>query len=139
MVNILLVEDDMLDIMDMKRTLDRMRILHKTQIARNGEEARTLLSGYRPEDMAAPDMILLDLNMPKMNGFEFLAWIRQQEQWRNVKVFIITTSDEETDREHARVLGTSGYIIKPFKINHPASMDAFNLMIDLMNIRNRTI
>jgi CheY-like chemotaxis protein len=132
-INILLIEDDKLDVMDARRTLDRMGILHKMQVARNGEEALSMLA---EPNASPPDIILLDLNMPKMNGIEFLEFFRKSEQWRNIKVFIITTSEEKVDREKTARLGVSGYIVKPLKFNNPSSIDSFNLMIDLMNIKN---
>jgi CheY-like chemotaxis protein len=132
-VDILLVEDDNLDVIDMQRSLDKMSILHRTQVARNGEEALSILTRNYPNEYT-PDIVLLDINMPKMNGFEFLNVIRQDEHLKDLKVFIITTSDERVDREAARKLGVAGYIVKPLKLNNPASMDSFNLMIDLMNI-----
>jgi CheY-like chemotaxis protein len=85
-INILMVEDDSLDVLDAKRTLDRMNILYKMDVAKNGEEALQLLE--TPE--GKPDIILLDLNMPKMNGLEFLHELRGQGQMRDVKIFIIT-------------------------------------------------
>jgi CheY-like chemotaxis protein len=135
-INILLIEDDIIDVMDAQRTLDRMGILYKMQLARNGEEALAL-----SEDPAAvkPDIILLDLNMPKMNGVELLQAVRTSGVWKDIKVFIITTSDEKEDREKVRNLGVSGYIVKPMKFNNPSSIDSFNLMIDLMNIKNNKL
>jgi CheY-like chemotaxis protein len=70
-----------------------------------------------------------------MNGFEFLAAIRKDDRWKDLKSFMITTSDEKVDRETAKQLGVSGYIIKPLKLNNATSLDAFNLMIDLMNMK----
>jgi CheY-like chemotaxis protein len=134
-VDILLVEDDNLDVIDMQRSLDKMSILHRTQVARNGEEALSILTRNYPNEYT-PDIVLLDINMPKMNGFEFLNVIRQDEHLKDLKVFIITTSDERVDREAARKLGVAGYIVKPLKLNNPASMDSFNLMIDLMNMKS---
>ena len=132
-INILLVEDDKLDVMDMQRTLGKMNILHKTAVARNGEEALEYLNTV---DVAErPDVVLLDINMPKMNGIEFLNYIRNHSTWKDLKVFIVTTSDERIDREATRNLGISGYIVKPLKLNNPSSMDSFNLMIDLMNMK----
>ncbi len=134
-VDILLVEDDNLDVIDMQRSLEKMNILHRTQVARNGEEAISILT--RDEPMGyMPDIILLDINMPKMNGFEFLTAIRQNNNLKDLKVFIITTSDERIDREAARRLGVAGYLVKPLKLNNPTSMDSFNLMIDLMNLKS---
>ena len=132
-INILLVEDDKLDVIDMQRTLTKMNILHKTSIARNGEEAVDYLN--RIDHSERPDVVLLDINMPKMNGNEFLTYIRKRNEWKDLKVFIVTTSDERIDRESTKKLGISGYIVKPLKLNNPSSIDSFNLMIDLMNIK----
>ena len=135
-INILLVEDDTLDVMDAQRTLDRMKMLYKMRVAKNGEEAIEILEGKIDENpMTNPDIILVDINMPKMNGIEFLERIRKDIRWRETKVFMITTSDEKEDRERTRALGISGYIVKPLKFNNPSSIDSFNLMIDLMNIK----
>ena len=136
-VDILLVEDDNLDVIDMQRSLTKMSILHRTQVARNGEEALDILTKSYPEEYS-PDIVLLDINMPKMNGFEFLHAIRNHKDLKDLKVFIITTSDERVDRDAARKLGVAGYIVKPLKLNNPASMDSFNLMIDLMNLKTGT-
>lgn len=136
-INILLVEDDHLDTMDIKRSLDKMKILYKLYPAKNGEEAIKLLSGDGEVQLEQfPDIALIDINMPRMNGLEFLTAIRSKEEWKHLKCFIITTSEEKVDKEAARKLGVSGYIVKPFKINNPASMDSFNLMIDLMNMKD---
>jgi CheY-like chemotaxis protein len=136
-INILLVEDDNLDQMEVKRTLEKKNIVHKLKIARNGEEALKVLQ-ERNSDIfnGKPDIILLDLNMPKMNGFEFLGQIKQHEEWKDIKVFILTTSEEREDKTAAAHLGISGFITKPLKLESPSSIDAFNLMIDLMNMQN---
>ena len=136
-INILMVEDDTLDVMNARRTLDRMSILYKLEVAKNGEEALAYLSETRSLRQK-PDVILLDLNMPKMNGIEFLQNLRRDHEWKETKVFIITTSEEREDRQKVKGLGVSGYIVKPLKFNNPTSIDAFNLMIDLMNIKNKT-
>jgi CheY-like chemotaxis protein len=134
-VNILLIEDDILDAMDLQRTLDRMRILYKMKIAKNGEEGLALLDqADDPLSSERPDLILLDMNMPRMNGIEFLQTLRGREAWKNIKVFVLTTSDENEDEKIMRSLGISGYIIKPLKTSNTGSIDAFNLMIDLMNM-----
>jgi len=133
-VNILLVEDDQLDVIDIKRSLSKLNILFSLNTAKNGEEAVALLN-----DTASggnlPDIALIDINMPKMNGLELLEIIRNKEEWKQLKCFIVTTSDEKIDRVTAEKLGISGYIIKPLKLNSPSSMDSFNLMIDLMNLK----
>lgn len=137
-INILMIEDDSLDVRDAQRTLDKMNVLYKMQVARNGEEALAYLKdGVNNPGYMRPDIVLLDLNMPKMNGAEFLQAIRTSDQFKDLKVFVITTSDEKEDRQKVKDLGVSGYIVKPLKFNNPSSIDSFNLMIDIMNIKNR--
>jgi CheY-like chemotaxis protein len=136
LIEILLVEDDQLDVMDIRRTLDKMKIMYQLHTARNGEEALHLLKNVGTGSLERlPDVALIDINMPKMNGLEFLQAVRSNDEWKGLKCFIITTSDEKVDKDAAKSLGVSGYIIKPFKLNNPSSMDSFNLMIDLMNMR----
>lgn len=135
-INILLVEDDMVDQMEVKRTLDRKNILYRLKIARNGEEALSALTETANEIFTGePDIILLDLNMPKMNGFELLQKLKNSEEWKDIKVFILTTSEEREDKIASLNIGISGFITKPLKLESPSSLDAFNLMIDLMNMR----
>jgi CheY-like chemotaxis protein len=133
---ILLVEDDQLDAMDIKRSLDKLNVYYKLVVAKNGEEAIDILNGVHETKLdALPDIILIDINMPRMNGLEFLHVLRGTPEWKAIKCFMITTSDEKVDREAAKKLGVSGYIVKPFKINNTSSIDSFNLMIDLMNMK----
>jgi CheY-like chemotaxis protein len=136
LVKILLVEDDQLDQMEVQRTLDRKNILYKLKIAINGEDALRILSedGNEPY-YGKPDIILVDLNMPKMNGFEFLDRLKANAELKDIKVFILTTSEEREDKSAAHQLGISGFITKPLKLESPSSLDAFNLMIDLMNMQ----
>ena len=132
--NILLVEDDQLDVIDFRRALDKLNILYSLVVAKNGEEAIELLNKEGTAQLEhLPDFLLIDINMPKMNGLEFLEIVRNREKWKHLKCFIITTSDEDIDRDAANRLGVAGYIVKPFKINNSGSMDSFNLMIDLIN------
>ncbi|MEO5601674.1 MAG: response regulator [Cyclobacteriaceae bacterium] len=137
-INILLVEDDTLDVIDARRTLDRMGVLYKMQVAKNGEDALALLKEVEQSLIERPDIILLDINMPRMSGIEFLSLIRQMEVWKDIKVFVITTSEEKADKAVTRQLGISGYIVKPLKFSNPSSIDSFNLMIDLLNIKSKT-
>lgn len=133
---ILLVEDDQLDAMDIKRSLDKLHVYYKLVVAKNGEEALAILKGQGEAGLdGPPDIILIDINMPRMNGLEFLQTLKESPEWKGIKCFVITTSDEKVDRENAKKLGVSGYIVKPFKINNTSSLDSFNLMIDLMNMK----
>jgi len=124
---ILLVEDDDLDIISVQRSLKKIESEYELFTAYNGIEALEMLR--KPDNALVPDVILLDLNMPKMNGIEFLKTLRADERLKNIKVFIMTTSSESTDRVKAEDLGISGFIIKPLNYNdntkRPDSMDAF--------------
>ncbi len=124
---ILLVEDDELDIISVQRTLKKLDIAYELHTAYNGKDALDLLTGQ--DRSIFPDVILLDLNMPKMNGIEFLKIIRDDEKLRSIKVFIMTTSAETVDRTTTEQLGISGYIIKPLNYQDNTkradSMDAF--------------
>ncbi len=136
-IQILLVEDDSVDTMDIKRTLDKTAILYKLHTAKNGEDALKLLK-EGPENFVGklPDVMLVDINMPRMNGLEFLAVVKANPAWSGIKTFVLTTSEETVDKEAAKKVGVSGYIVKPLKLNNPSSMDAFSLMIDLINMKN---
>lgn len=124
---ILLVEDDHLDVISVQRSLKKLDLEYELFTAYNGREALTLLTN--PDRPLIPDVILLDLNMPKMNGIEFLKAIRSNESFKHLEVFIMTTSAENTDRLTAEELGISGYIIKPLNYSdnnkRTDSMDAF--------------
>jgi len=122
-----LIEDDELDIISVERTLKKLNAEYDLFIAYNGREALSMLTNSdRP---VVPDVILLDLNMPKMNGLEFLRAIRNNERLSGLKVFIMTTSGEPGDRAVAEELGISGYIIKPLSYTDNSkrsdSMDSF--------------
>src|SRR4051812_7536395 len=104
-INILLVEDDVLDATDMLRTLDKMQILYHIDIAKNGEEALAILENT---DNHLPDVVLLDLNMPRMNGLELLEAIRENDRLKFLKCFVVTTSSEMEDMAATQSLGVSG-------------------------------
>ncbi|HWB91309.1 MAG TPA: response regulator [Puia sp.] len=112
---ILLVEDDELDIMSVRRSLKKLDIPYELYTAFNGIEALKLLRGTAesPALECLPDIILLDLNMPRMNGLELLTILREDERLKGISVYIMTTSGEETDRAATERLGVSGYLIKP--------------------------
>lgn len=124
---ILLVEDDELDIISVGRSLKKIESDYTLQTAYNGIEALCILRDL--DSGALPDVILLDLNMPKMNGIEFLRTLRADKNLKDVRVFVMTTSSESSDRALAEELGISGYIIKPLNYTdntkRPDSMDAF--------------
>lgn len=121
---ILLVEDDELDIISVERSLKKLESDYELYTAYNGIEALKVI-----KDGLQPDVILLDLNMPRMNGIEFLRLMRADQALLGIKVFVMTTSSESSDRNLAEALGISGYIIKPLNYTdnskRPDSMDAF--------------
>lgn len=125
--SILLIEDDELDIISVQRSLKKIDGEYKLYVAYNGKEALSLLLDHQPA--LVPDVILLDLNMPKMNGIEFLEVLRGNEKLKDIKVFIMTTSAETADRTATEALGISGYVIKPLNYNDNTKradgMDAF--------------
>ena len=125
--SILLVEDDELDVISVERCLKKLDTAYELHTAYNGKEALSMLKN---ETMPLrPDVILLDLNMPKMNGVEFLTALRNDDELKNMRIFIMTTSAENDDRSVTEALGISGYIIKPLNYTdnnkRADSMDAF--------------
>jgi CheY-like chemotaxis protein len=131
-INILLVEDDQIDAMDIRRSFDKLSMNYALHHTKNGIEALQFL---HDESKPTPDIVLIDINMPRMNGLELLEQIRADESTKNLRCYIITTSDEKVDRAKGADLKITGYIIKPLKLNNPSNMDAFNLMIDFINLK----
>ena len=129
-INILLVEDDEVDVMNVKRAFKKYRITNPLYTAGNGIEALRMLqpqNGEQPEVPQTRRLILLDLNMPKMNGLEFLHEIRNNDILKRTPVIVLTTSDEDKDRIEAYNLNVAGYILKPVTfINFAEVMVALN-------------
>ena len=114
MTNILLVEDDEVDIMNVKRAFKKNNITNPLYFAGNGLEALTMLRGEDSSSMPRERrLILLDLNMPKMNGIEFLRELRSDSKLRAIPVIVLTTSNEDRDKVEAYNLNVAGYILKP--------------------------
>lgn len=111
MMNILLVEDDEVDVMNVRRAFDRNNITNPIHVAENGLEAlRMLRDGTVPRGRR---LVLLDLNMPRMNGIEFLRAVRQDPELVGLSVVVLTTSNEERDKVDAYRLNVAGYLLKP--------------------------
>lgn len=111
MLNILLVEDDELDVMNVQRAFKKNNIRNPLWVAGNGLDALEMLrQGEIPRDRR---LVLLDLNMPRMSGIEFLRELRADEELRLTPVVVLTTSDAERDRVDAYKLNVAGYILKP--------------------------
>ncbi len=107
---ILLVEDDFVDAKAIKRAFDELKIHNKLVHVTDGEEALNYLRNSRNKK---PCVILLDLNMPKMNGTEFLNAIKPDENLKQIPVVVLTVSSQEQDVVKSFNLGVAGYIIKP--------------------------
>lgn len=115
MTNILLVEDDEVDVMNVKRAFKKNNITNPLYLAANGLEALAMLRGEN-SDFQIPyerRLVLLDLNMPKMNGIEFLRELRADSELRFTPVIVLTTSNEDRDKVEAYNLNVAGYILKP--------------------------
>jgi len=113
-MSILLVEDDDVDVMNVKRAFQKNNITNPLFVAGNGQEALDLLRGPRRAEMVhLPNLILLDLRMPKMSGIEFLRELRADPELKKLIVVVLTTSDDEKDVLSAYNLNVAGYIIKP--------------------------
>src|SRR5580700_11594149 len=107
---ILLVEDDLVDVMSVKRALRELNVSNPLCVAANGEDA---LIRLRDDKQPLPGLILLDVNMPRMNGIDFLRILKGDEHLKRLPVVMLTTSREESDRLESFNLNVSGYMIKP--------------------------
>jgi CheY-like chemotaxis protein len=110
-LKILLIEDDMIEIMKLNRVISTLKLPHKLMEANNGEDALNLLK----EKDNIPDIILLDLNMPKINGIEFLKILKNDNDLKYIPTIILTTSNNKKDLLECFEIGIAGYILKPLK------------------------
>ena len=111
MLNILLVEDDEVDVMNVRRAFERNNVSNPLYVAGNGLEALEMLrDGTVPRERR---LILLDLNMPKMNGIEFLQALRADPELSSAPVVVLTTSNDDQDKIDAYNLNVAGYLLKP--------------------------
>ena len=126
LLNILLVEDDEVDVMTVKRAFEKGHITNPLSVAGNGLEAlEKLRSGEIPTHRR---LVLLDLNMPKMNGIEFLRALRKDPDLCATPVVVLTTSTMDQDKIDAYELNIAGYLVKPV---------TFSAFCDLMITLNK--
>ncbi|MEN8206555.1 MAG: response regulator [Pseudomonadota bacterium] len=111
---ILLVEDDRVDIMTVQRAMKKIDVSNPLYVARTGVEALGMLrgDGY-PKIEPTPSLILLDLNLPKMGGIEFLKELRADPALRPLQIIVLTSSDEPSDKAAAFEYEVEDYIVKP--------------------------
>lgn len=112
---ILLVEDDRVDIMTVQRALRRNQIGNPLHIARTGLDALDMLRGEHGQEKISPPpaLILLDLNLPKMSGIEFLRALRNDPELQQMHIIVLTSSNEPKDRAAAFEHDVDDYIVKP--------------------------
>jgi CheY-like chemotaxis protein len=109
-VKVLFIEDDMIESMKLQRAISKLQYKHTIVEAKNGEEALEIL-----RDGDLPDIIFLDLNMPRMSGIEFLTIIKSDDRLKYLPTIILTTSENRVDLLECFKIGIAGYIIKPLK------------------------
>ena len=124
-LHILLVDDDEVDVLTVKRAFQRNRLTNPIHVANNGLEA---LEKLRDGSLGPRRLVLLDINMPKMNGIEFLRVVRADPALQTTAVVVLPTSNEERDKIDAFKLNVAGYLLKPV---------TFGNFIDLMATLNK--
>lgn len=126
-VTFLVIEDDDVDVIALERAFAQLRIANDTVFARDGVEGLECLRGQGGRaKVQAPYIILLDLNMPRMSGLEFLEEIRNDEELSKSIVFVLTTSNDDRDRLSAYEKNVAGYIVKSDPTN--GFMEAINML-----------
>ena len=111
---ILIVEDDKVDAMSIKRAFKDVDITSRLDIVSNGEEAMTYINS---KEKANPGIVFLDLNMPKMNGIDFLKIVNAKSMLHNIPIIVMSTSDIKQENEECFRLNAEGYMVKPIDYN----------------------
>ncbi len=112
-VRFLIIDDDQVSVLAIKRALKKLKIINPVQVARDGREALDMLKVEmgNAQDLP-PYLVTLDLNMPRMNGFEFLEEVRQDPSLHRLVIFVLSTSDAPADVANAYDNNIAGYIVK---------------------------
>lgn len=130
--SILLVEDDANDIFLMQRAFRRAQLMNPVQIVNDGEAAIAYLSGEGNygdrEHYPLPNLILLDLKLPRLSGLEVLEWLKQQAPLKRIPVIVLTSSQQSMDVNRAYDLGVNSYLIKP------VTFDNLSHLVDAISI-----
>jgi CheY-like chemotaxis protein len=132
-LNILLVEDDEVDVMNVERAFERNNMKSALFHAGNGLEALALLRDNKiPKERR---LILLDLNMPKMNGIEFLEELRRDPELSSTPVVVLTTSNDDKDKLDAFNFNVAGYLLKPVTFSsfceRMATLDKYWALVEM--------
>jgi CheY-like chemotaxis protein len=115
MSRVLVVEDSADDLLLLRRAFAKLNLEHLIEVVCDGEAAILYL---KDPNKPRPDLVLLDLNLPKRSGFEVLGWVRQQAQLKYLPVVILSSSTEPNDLQRAYALGTNAYLEKPSVPGH---------------------
>lgn len=137
-VTFLIVDDDEVAVMSIKRALKKLRLTNPIEVAHDGREALDVLRGS-PDNppLKKPYIILLDINMPRMNGLEFLAEVREDRELEHSVVFVLTTSDAPSDIAAAYAHKTAGYIVKEDPQNSVRSaIEMLNSYTEIVSLEN---
>ncbi|AHE66355.1 response regulator [Legionella oakridgensis] len=122
-IDIFYIEDDEVDILGMEREFKKINELLEIAVAKDGHQALNKLYGRNGEEKLHPKIILLDINLPKMNGIEFLKLLRADPTFIDIEVFILTGAFNTQDKMAMKDLNVRGHIIKPLEYE-----DALNLL-----------
>jgi CheY-like chemotaxis protein len=126
---ILIVEDRQDDILLILRSLERAGVSNPIQIVRDGEDAIAYLRGEggfkNRAEFPLPELVLLDLKLPRVDGFEVLRWIRTQPGLRGLRVIVLTSSEQIRDVNLAYALGANSFLVKPMDFSHYVEMGSF--------------
>ena len=129
-LRILVAEDEETDVFFLRHALSRAGLPHELVVAQDGQEAIDYLSGQAPYTDRArhplPALLLLDLKMPRMTGFDVLAWLRRRPEFKQLPAVVLTSSPDEADRRRAEQLGAAQYLVKPQNVQ-----DLLKLVQDL--------
>jgi CheY-like chemotaxis protein len=125
---ILLVEDREDDILLIRKSFAKGAIYNPLQVVRDGEEAICYLAGdgryANRAEYPLPDLVLLDLKMPRVDGFEVLQWIRRQPGFSSIRVIVLTSSDAIRDVNRAYRLGANSFMVKQLDFENVVEMSA---------------
>ncbi len=138
---ILIAEDDENDVFLIKRAFHQAQFDNPLEVVSTGDEAISYLRGDPPfgerEKHPIPALVLLDLKMPRKNGFEVLAWIRQHPEFNSLPVVVLTSSQESADINRAYALGANSYLVKP--ANFLSLVDMINRLKEYCKFTSQSV
>jgi CheY-like chemotaxis protein len=118
---ILLAEDSETDVLLLRRAFEQKNLDVPIYVVHDGEEAIAYLQGEgkyaRRDEFPLPDLLLLDLKMPRTNGFEVIEWVREQPRLASLRIVVLTTSDQIRDIDRAHRLGANSFLVKPISFD----------------------